>query len=59
MPVEGSIAPDRVHSFFSHIAERYDIVNRLLSLGIDRSWRKFTAQRVASRSPSQIGRAHV
>ena len=54
MPVEGSIAPDRVHSFFSHIAERYDIVNRLLSLGIDRSWRKFTAQRVASRSPSRV-----
>ena len=54
MSVDGSIAPDSVHSFFSRIAKRYDLVNRLLSLGIDRSWRKLTAQRVAQRAPQHI-----
>ena len=54
MSVDGSIAPDRVHSFFSHIAKRYDLVNRLLSLGIDRSWRKLAAQRVAQRAPQRV-----
>ena len=33
-----------IHNIFSAIARRYDFLNTLLSLGRDRSWRKFTAR---------------
>jgi demethylmenaquinone methyltransferase / 2-methoxy-6-polyprenyl-1,4-benzoquinol methylase len=36
----------RVEKLFGEIAGRYDFLNRLLSLGIDRSWRRKTAQLV-------------
>jgi demethylmenaquinone methyltransferase/2-methoxy-6-polyprenyl-1,4-benzoquinol methylase len=34
---------DRVHGIFSGIADRYDLLNAVLSLGIDRSWRREAA----------------
>ena len=34
----------RVQQMFGEIAGRYDFLNRVLSLGIDRSWRRRTAQ---------------
>jgi len=36
----------RVRAMFSAIAGRYDLLNHLLSLNIDRSWRRFTARTV-------------
>ena len=33
--------PAKIQTMFSTIAPRYDLLNRILSLGIDRSWRKF------------------
>ena len=33
-----------IHNIFSAIARRYDFLNTLLSMGCDRSWRKFTAR---------------
>lgn len=40
-------APDReVESLFRDIAPRYDLLNRLLSLGIDRSWRRRAAEEI-------------
>lgn len=33
-----------IHKIFSAIARRYDFLNTLLSMGRDRSWRKFTAR---------------
>jgi demethylmenaquinone methyltransferase / 2-methoxy-6-polyprenyl-1,4-benzoquinol methylase len=34
----------RVRAMFASIAGRYDLLNHLLSLNIDRSWRRFTAR---------------
>ncbi len=46
----GSTAIDksdrRVRKMFASIARRYDLLNHLLSLNIDRSWRKFTTRMV-------------
>jgi demethylmenaquinone methyltransferase/2-methoxy-6-polyprenyl-1,4-benzoquinol methylase len=34
-----------VREMFNSIAHRYDLVNSLMTLGLDRSWRRFTARR--------------
>lgn len=36
----------RVRAMFASIATRYDLLNHLLSLNIDRSWRRFTTRAV-------------
>src|SRR5579872_6962606 len=36
----------RVRAMFASIARRYDLLNHLLSLNIDRSWRRFTTRSV-------------
>jgi demethylmenaquinone methyltransferase/2-methoxy-6-polyprenyl-1,4-benzoquinol methylase len=36
----------RVRAMFASIARRYDLLNHLLSLNIDRRWRRFTTKRV-------------
>jgi demethylmenaquinone methyltransferase / 2-methoxy-6-polyprenyl-1,4-benzoquinol methylase len=50
-PTMGSDAIDksdlRVRRMFGSIARRYDLLNHLLSLNIDRSWRSFTTRVVA------------
>lgn len=37
---------ERVRRMFASIARRYDLLNHLLSLNIDRSWRRYTTQAV-------------
>jgi demethylmenaquinone methyltransferase / 2-methoxy-6-polyprenyl-1,4-benzoquinol methylase len=39
-PKEGSERATQVQRIFSEIAPRYDLLNRVLSLNIDRSWRR-------------------
>ncbi len=38
---------------FDNVAERYDLLNDALSLGMDRHWRKVVARSVAAR-PGQL-----
>ena len=37
---------ERIRDMFDTIAPRYDFLNRLLSLGIDRRWRRFAVSRI-------------
>jgi demethylmenaquinone methyltransferase / 2-methoxy-6-polyprenyl-1,4-benzoquinol methylase len=38
---------ERIRAMFGSIAPRYDFLNRLLSLGIDRRWRRFAVSKIA------------
>ena len=47
MSVEtGRLAPDAVREMFDRIAPVYDFMNGAMSLGLDRRWRRMTAQAV-------------
>ncbi len=39
---------ERIREMFDTIAPRYDLLNRLLSLGIDRRWRTFAVKQIKS-----------
>ena len=43
----------RIRQMFGQIARRYDLLNHLLSLGIDRRWRRRTAELVAAGEGAQ------
>jgi demethylmenaquinone methyltransferase/2-methoxy-6-polyprenyl-1,4-benzoquinol methylase len=45
---------ERVREMFGQIARRYDLLNHLLSLGIDRSWRRRTTRLVPPRGEAPI-----
>src|SRR3990170_379725 len=47
-------SPERVRRMFGQIAPRYDFLNHLLSLGIDRYWRWRTVRRVPPNGPLPI-----
>lgn len=42
----GTLAPDDVRTMFDRIAPVYDVMNRAMTMGLDRRWRRFTAQAV-------------
>jgi demethylmenaquinone methyltransferase/2-methoxy-6-polyprenyl-1,4-benzoquinol methylase len=44
----GQLAPDGVRRMFDRIAPVYDAMNRIMTAGLDRRWRRLTAQSVAA-----------
>jgi demethylmenaquinone methyltransferase/2-methoxy-6-polyprenyl-1,4-benzoquinol methylase len=42
----GTLAPEQVRSMFDRIAPVYDGMNRAMTLGLDRKWRRLTADAV-------------
>jgi len=43
-----------IRGMFGRIAHRYDLLNRMLSLGCDRGWRRAVAARVAAAGPGRL-----
>jgi demethylmenaquinone methyltransferase/2-methoxy-6-polyprenyl-1,4-benzoquinol methylase len=44
----------RIRRLFDGIARRYDLLNHLLSAGIDRRWRRRAARRIAADEPATV-----
>lgn len=45
---------EQVEEMFDGIAHRYDLLNHVLSLGIDRGWRRRLIERLAANSPGRV-----
>ena len=42
----GTLAPDEVRGLFDRIAPVYDVMNRIMTAGLDRSWRRLAVEAV-------------
>ena len=50
----GQLAPDAVRRMFDRIAPVYDVMNRTMTAGLDRRWRRLTAHAVVSPGDSVL-----
>ncbi len=46
--------PHPLQTYYSRIYRSYDLVNRLFTLGLDRKWRRYTAQKCLESKPLQV-----
>ena len=42
----GTLQPDGVRTMFDRIAPVYDVMNRVMTVGLDRRWRRLTVEAV-------------
>ena len=52
--IDPSSKANKVHNMFSSIAARYDMLNRLLSFGVDGRWRREACQAALAHEPKSI-----
>lgn len=45
----GTLAPEQVRTMFDRIAPVYDVMNRAMTMGLDRRWRRLTAMAVVTK----------
>jgi demethylmenaquinone methyltransferase / 2-methoxy-6-polyprenyl-1,4-benzoquinol methylase len=45
---------ERIREMFGGIAPRYDLLNRVLSLGIDRAWRRFAVGKIGVKEAGRV-----
>ena len=51
---DGTLPPERVQSMFDRIAKPYDLMNRVMTIGLDRRWRALAADEAAVGAGAEV-----